>query len=515
MRESHQFNESIVAMRGGNKPEPENPRFVVILVHGTFAKANTWTKEGALLAALEALPSTVVQSCDWPGTNTLAGGHEGASRVCSMIVDALSRDERVQIVIAAHSHGGSLSLRALGQLRPEHAQRVRGVACLSTPFLRAFEASDRLELENIDDLILNPLLWLLLTLVVLLPVGFFLEWLKARVPSDIAHFALWLVLSSLIATVGFLLGPRLTSALGSAHERLFMAINRAVATAGRAVGPVWIAIAIAIAVVSLLAAGAAIGVETKRLAETGLAWPETSDPHTRLSLSYQLLRPVWVGYLRPLVTENGSLVRSAAMWTGVVAASLTPITLAAMSLMFLTTLLRPAMTYIGSEFAHMRRLVEVEGPHSAKLLLASVDNDEVQFLLKAVNGISRLASRLADSLFAVVSITLPISKAVQSGWGITSFSVVFLVLALADDLMLTTGRFLTLLALACIFSWPVLAYMPTVLFVCQLPLLFALSSINSLLLTPFAADLFVVRSVGALPRRDFTSRRCLEDTRRH
>lgn len=112
----------------------------LILVHGTFAKADGWPAENSrfrreLAAALGGL-DVEMHAFAWSGWfgTRLNNGHRYRLAAGRQLAELLSQPSaRCQIVVA-HSHGGNVARYAL---RDDEARaKVAGLVCMGTPFLR-------------------------------------------------------------------------------------------------------------------------------------------------------------------------------------------------------------------------------------------------------------------------------------------------------------------------------------------------------------------------------------------
>lgn len=111
---------------------------VITTVHGTFASGATWVQADSKLGlALTARfgPAVSVIPCSWSGRNNPAAREEGQQRLRRHLHTLLDKYPDAQHFVIAHSHGGNIALYALRD--PELQQKLRGVACLATPFLVA------------------------------------------------------------------------------------------------------------------------------------------------------------------------------------------------------------------------------------------------------------------------------------------------------------------------------------------------------------------------------------------
>jgi hypothetical protein len=76
---------------------------------------------------------TAVYALDWSGENSLVARARAADMLATHVRELARLGTDVPHFIIAHSHGGNVALNALRHSAT--ASLVRGVACLSTPFL--------------------------------------------------------------------------------------------------------------------------------------------------------------------------------------------------------------------------------------------------------------------------------------------------------------------------------------------------------------------------------------------
>ena len=118
---------------------PGRPRAcpVVILVHGTWGQQSTWTfpEKSLLVSALESRLAFDVEYrrfC-WSGANRTGARMEAAARLAAMVRSELADQDRI-IFVLAHSHGGNIAVRAIGDLSDAEQRNVRAIL-MATPFL--------------------------------------------------------------------------------------------------------------------------------------------------------------------------------------------------------------------------------------------------------------------------------------------------------------------------------------------------------------------------------------------
>jgi hypothetical protein len=109
-------------------------RYIVTLVHGTFAKDAAWTQEGSLLrVALEKRLGAPVtfRTVGWSGRNTMRR-MQGAQELVKELHHQM-KDPDALLFVIAHSHGGNVALHAMRD--PQIRLRVAGVVTISTLFV--------------------------------------------------------------------------------------------------------------------------------------------------------------------------------------------------------------------------------------------------------------------------------------------------------------------------------------------------------------------------------------------
>jgi hypothetical protein len=112
------------------------PRYVLVLIHGTFAKYAPWINpEGKFAKALMRLLNTscVAYDFNWSGENSHKERREGGNSLATFLLQKHQMHPKSEIIIIAHSHGGNVALYAIKKLvcPPFHFRLVT----LATPFL--------------------------------------------------------------------------------------------------------------------------------------------------------------------------------------------------------------------------------------------------------------------------------------------------------------------------------------------------------------------------------------------
>jgi pimeloyl-ACP methyl ester carboxylesterase len=119
--------------------EASSPSIVVTVIHGTWASKANWIREDSMFCTLIrfAFPLDLMQIVPfrWSGHNSVSARYKAALALAQQVEESSQRWPEAQHILIGHSHGGSVALIALrmGGL----AERICGVACLSTPFLLA------------------------------------------------------------------------------------------------------------------------------------------------------------------------------------------------------------------------------------------------------------------------------------------------------------------------------------------------------------------------------------------
>jgi hypothetical protein len=117
--------------------EPTEPRIVITMVHGTFARKAPWVEPGSSFGVLlrMRLPAALVVPFRWSGGNNVRARAEAVADLRRHISDVRERYPHAQHALVAHSHGGNVVLSALADYHL--ARNTLGVATLGTPFLHA------------------------------------------------------------------------------------------------------------------------------------------------------------------------------------------------------------------------------------------------------------------------------------------------------------------------------------------------------------------------------------------
>ena len=116
-------------------PEVRQPKAIITLIHGTFARGAPWTRPGSrLVEALTAHFGEAVQFQyqDWSGFNSFSARDKGAKNVTARIQEKRQEHGNVPQYLIGHSHGGNVALQAAIE---DDEACLDGVVCLATPVL--------------------------------------------------------------------------------------------------------------------------------------------------------------------------------------------------------------------------------------------------------------------------------------------------------------------------------------------------------------------------------------------
>lgn len=113
----------------------ENPKTVVTLVHGTWARSAEWTLPGSdLCRAIDhSFPlGLLFVRFIWSGRNSISARSSASVALESKLEELVARYPNAEHFLIGHSHGGSV---LLGSLKPNLAAKISGIICLATPIL--------------------------------------------------------------------------------------------------------------------------------------------------------------------------------------------------------------------------------------------------------------------------------------------------------------------------------------------------------------------------------------------
>jgi alpha-beta hydrolase superfamily lysophospholipase len=110
-------------------------KFVVTLVHGTWADTRGWVAPGSFLRREldRRLDHLTFRAFAWSGRNTHAARTEAGASLAQFIRDGHVRYPDAHHFVVAHSHGGNVALYAMRD--PAARDAVTGIVTLGTPFI--------------------------------------------------------------------------------------------------------------------------------------------------------------------------------------------------------------------------------------------------------------------------------------------------------------------------------------------------------------------------------------------
>lgn len=144
---------------------------VVVLVHGTFARAASWTRPDSPLATTVAKAlggSVLLTSFEWSGRNSHAARLSGGTELAEYLRSLRLSYPTASLHIVAHSHGGNVVMYALRST--EIRDSLKSVVCLGTPFIVAYPRNVRSTLRLLKFAIITT--GVLVALLFALAVGF-------------------------------------------------------------------------------------------------------------------------------------------------------------------------------------------------------------------------------------------------------------------------------------------------------------------------------------------------------
>jgi hypothetical protein len=121
-----------------------SPHIVVTLVHGTWARHAAWTLPSSRLCRTlckEAQGPVRFERFLWSGWNTVTSRHRAVTRLIAQLAASQTRWPHARHFVIGHSHGGNIAFQAMRERSV--AERIAGLACLSTPFLCASSTSGK------------------------------------------------------------------------------------------------------------------------------------------------------------------------------------------------------------------------------------------------------------------------------------------------------------------------------------------------------------------------------------
>jgi hypothetical protein len=106
-----------------------------VLVHGTFASKALWTQEGSFLfrSLQKWFPDAVIERFTWSGRNRINSRFQAALELRRYLRAKMRKEPDSDIYIIAHSHGGTVALKAADC--DDLSDALCGIVCMSTPFV--------------------------------------------------------------------------------------------------------------------------------------------------------------------------------------------------------------------------------------------------------------------------------------------------------------------------------------------------------------------------------------------
>src|SRR6185295_4468140 len=120
--------------------DPASVRYVITLVHGTFATSAPWLEPDSPLSTtlrkrlgdgLKVVPFR------WSGNNSPRARRQASAKLAKQLAGQVDSHPGAQHYLVGHSHGGTVAVSAAvisGVL-----DRIAGIVCLATPFIVARE----------------------------------------------------------------------------------------------------------------------------------------------------------------------------------------------------------------------------------------------------------------------------------------------------------------------------------------------------------------------------------------
>lgn len=238
---------------------PAPTRYVVTMVHGTFARKAAWVDpESDFSRHLRAeLGTARIEPFRWSGANDVWARSKASRDLRAHLRELINEDPEARHCLIAHSHGGNVVLDALSD--PQLADDVCGVVTLATPFLSAREAEPDIAL-GVGEAVMAALFTGFGVFALGAALGHGREW--------------WWV--ALIATVGILAVLGLADLLRRRMQRHARNVCRAMPAT--ALGPAKLCV---IRTATDEAAGTLAGARVAGVL-VGLMWGLVSNPVTRL-----------------------------------------------------------------------------------------------------------------------------------------------------------------------------------------------------------------------------------------
>ncbi len=192
-------------------PPAGGPRPLVVLIHGTFARVNTWTQADAPLARALDRRATVV-SFTWSGANSMRSRRIAVDRLRRYIA-ALAGAGFGPITLIGHSHGGNIAMKACEDT--ETARHVTALVCLATPFLSAWRPRVRVVRGGVARAGMVLAASIPSWPMILLPSSMVASWDGASSPRVVAAYVGCLAIITVATALGFRVGRQFVPDDGS------------------------------------------------------------------------------------------------------------------------------------------------------------------------------------------------------------------------------------------------------------------------------------------------------------
>lgn len=157
-------------------------RFVITLVHGTFARGAPWTQEGSALwrALKERFGAAArIQRFDWSARNTHSARLRAGRELAKFLDRSAADNPGARNVVITHSHGGNVAIYACRHAAP---QSINDIVFLATPFIRCRDRA-RISLLTYAGLFLLSGLLGLIFLNLVLPLSELLAYAHRFLPA--------------------------------------------------------------------------------------------------------------------------------------------------------------------------------------------------------------------------------------------------------------------------------------------------------------------------------------------
>jgi hypothetical protein len=163
--------------------DASSTRFMITLVHGTFAKGAAWTQEGSTIrkAIQERLGEhAVFKRFDWSARNTHSARLAAGRELAQFLDRGAKENPGARNVVITHSHGGNVAIYACKHAAPES---VSDIVFLATPFIRCRERVRVPLLAYVGLLPLSLLFGIYLSAILSMPIDWLMRVSSPYLPS--------------------------------------------------------------------------------------------------------------------------------------------------------------------------------------------------------------------------------------------------------------------------------------------------------------------------------------------